>query len=123
MQIEGQQVERNQTQQEKAAMGKLERIKLDQGKRADDLQRDAAEAELKVTCHLCNHWRAAPNLSVASGCIACYLQIHEVEVLCLPGLCQTFCFSFVFFFCFSPLLILLLRCVFVVLSAVPCLCL
>jgi hypothetical protein len=49
MQIEGQQVERNQSQQEKAALAKLDRIKLDQGKRADDLERDAAEAESKVT--------------------------------------------------------------------------
>jgi len=48
MQIEGQQVERNQSQQEKAALAKLDRIKLDQGKRADDLERDAAEAESKV---------------------------------------------------------------------------
>lgn len=49
MQIEGQQVERNQNQQEKQALAKLERIKLDQGKRADDLKRDAAEAESKVS--------------------------------------------------------------------------
>ena len=48
MQIEGQQMERNQNQQEKAALAKLERIKLDQGKRAEDLERDAAEAESKV---------------------------------------------------------------------------
>ncbi|KAL0030916.1 hypothetical protein WJX79_000862 [Trebouxia sp. C0005] len=46
--IEGQQVERNQSQQEKAALAKLDRIKLDQGKRADDLERDAAEAESKA---------------------------------------------------------------------------
>ena len=49
LQIEGQQMERNQNQQEKAALAKLERIKLDQGKRADDLERDAAEAESKVS--------------------------------------------------------------------------
>ena len=48
LQIEGQQMERNQNQQEKAALAKLERIKLDQGKRAEDLERDAAEAESKV---------------------------------------------------------------------------
>jgi len=48
MQIEGQQVERNQSQQEKAALAKLDRIMMDQGKRADDLERDAAEAESKV---------------------------------------------------------------------------
>lgn len=41
-------MERNQNQQEKAALAKLERIKLDQGKRAEDLERDAAEAESKV---------------------------------------------------------------------------
>ncbi|KAL3145238.1 hypothetical protein ABBQ32_000984 [Trebouxia sp. C0010 RCD-2024] len=46
--IEGQQMERNQSQQEKAALAKLERIKLDQGKRAEDLERDAAEAESKA---------------------------------------------------------------------------
>ena len=49
LQIEGQQMERNQNQQEKAALAKLERIKLDQGKRAEDLERDAAEAESKVS--------------------------------------------------------------------------
>lgn len=42
-------MERNQSQQERAALVKLERIKLDQGQRADDLERDAAEAESKVT--------------------------------------------------------------------------
>lgn len=42
-------MERNQNQQEKAALAKLERIKLDQGKRAEDLERDAAEAESKVS--------------------------------------------------------------------------
>lgn len=57
LQIEGQQMERNQNQQEKAALAKLERIKLDQGKRAEDLERDAAEAESKVSpvrmqCHM-----------------------------------------------------------------------
>ena len=49
VQIEGQQMERNQNQQEKAALAKLERIKLDQGKRAEDLERDAVEAESKVS--------------------------------------------------------------------------
>ena len=48
LQSEWQQVERKQAQQEKAALGKLERIKLDQGKRAEDLEREAAEAESKV---------------------------------------------------------------------------
>ena len=46
-------MERNQNQQEKAAVAKLERIKLDQGKRAEDLERDAAEAESKVGTRCC----------------------------------------------------------------------
>ena len=48
VQIEGQQSERNKVQQEKAALAKLDRIKQDQGKRADDLEREAADAESKV---------------------------------------------------------------------------
>ena len=48
-------MERNQSQQEKQALAKLERIKLDQGKRAEDLERDAAEAESKVGAHLQRH--------------------------------------------------------------------
>lgn len=46
-------MERNQSQQEKAALAKLERIKLDQGKRAQDLEHDAAEAESKVGVTAC----------------------------------------------------------------------
>ena len=49
MQIEGQQSERSKVQQEKAALAKLDRIKQDQGKRADDLEREAADAESKVS--------------------------------------------------------------------------
>ena len=58
VQIEGQQSERNKVQQEKAALAKLDRIKQDQGKRADDLEREAADAESKVC--LC--------LTVSSDC-------------------------------------------------------
>lgn len=53
VQIEGQQAERNQAQQEKQALQKLERIKLDQGKRAEDLEQEAAVAESKVCCMSC----------------------------------------------------------------------
>ena len=49
LQIEGQQSERSKVQQEKAALAKLDRIKQDQGKRADDLEREAADAESKVS--------------------------------------------------------------------------
>lgn len=71
LQIEGQQMERNQNQQEKAALAKLERIKLDQGKRAEDLERDAAEAESKVSAH------ALPlPLPIASG------RQHRLEGSC-----------------------------------------
>ena len=49
VQIEGQQSERSKVQQEKAALAKLDRIKQDQGKRADDLEREAADAESKVS--------------------------------------------------------------------------
>lgn len=61
LQIEGQQSERNKVQQEKAALAKLDRIKQDQGKRADDLEREAADAESKVsyvmlcTRSVCDH--------------------------------------------------------------------
>ena len=51
-------MERSQNQQEKAALAKLERIKLDQGKRAEDLERDAAEAESKVSTHAMLYFRS-----------------------------------------------------------------
>ncbi len=52
LQIEGQQAASRQAQQEKAALSKLEKLQLDQGRRAEDLEKNAAEAEekVKVTC-------------------------------------------------------------------------
>ena len=52
LQIEGQQAASRQAQQEKAALSKLEKLQLDQGRRAEDLEKNAAEAEEKVggTC-------------------------------------------------------------------------
>ena len=54
LQIEGQQAASRQAQQEKAALSKLEKLQLDQGRRAEDLEKNAAEAEEKVggTCWL-----------------------------------------------------------------------
>ena len=48
LQIEGQQAASRQAQQEKAALSKLEKLQLDQGRRAEDLEKNAAEAEEKV---------------------------------------------------------------------------
>lgn len=52
LQIAGQQAASRQAQQEKAALSKLEKLQLDQGRRAEDLEKNAAEAEEKVgvTC-------------------------------------------------------------------------
>eukprot|EP00891_Asterochloris_glomerata_P005087 jgi/Astpho2/5087/fgenesh1_pg.00072_%23_10_t len=46
--IEGQQAASRQAQQEKAALSKLEKLQLDQGRRAEDLEKNAAEAEEKA---------------------------------------------------------------------------
>lgn len=78
MQIEGQQMERNQSQQERAALVKLERIKLDQGQRADDLERDAAEAESKVS-HL------APPVSLQHSYLkGCHHMLDSAALLLHP---------------------------------------
>ncbi|KAK9805687.1 hypothetical protein WJX72_012021 [[Myrmecia] bisecta] len=46
--IEGQRAEQVRAHQEKAALAKLDRIRTDQGQRAEDLEKEAAEAEAKA---------------------------------------------------------------------------
>ena len=62
LQIEGQQAASRQAQQEKAALSKLEKLQLDQGRRAEDLEKNAAEAEEKVGGSLQNVLKQAIQL-------------------------------------------------------------
>ena len=69
LQIEGQQAASRQAQQEKAALSKLEKLQLDQGRRAEDLEKNAAEAEEKVgvTCWHMAGPETGSGLLVAQG--------------------------------------------------------
>ena len=55
MQIEGQKAAQAQAQKESAVLSKVEKIRIDQTRRADNLEKEAKDAETKVSCSACWH--------------------------------------------------------------------
>ena len=53
MQIEGQKAAQAQAQKESAVLSKVEKIRIDQTRRADNLEKEAKVAETKVSCSAC----------------------------------------------------------------------
>ena len=51
LQIEGQKAAQAQAQKETAVISKVEKIRIDQARRAQNLEREANEAEEKVSWH------------------------------------------------------------------------
>ena len=51
LQIEGQKAAQAQAQKETAVISKVEKIRIDQARRAQNLEREAKEAEEKVSWH------------------------------------------------------------------------
>ena len=53
MQIEGQKAAQAQAQKESAVLSKVEKIRIDQTRRAENLEKEAKDAETKVRISAC----------------------------------------------------------------------